>query len=33
MQEQKGEAADYFFSNDYLQQELIPHGGSTQSMF
>lgn len=30
MQEQKGETADYFFSNDYIQQELTSHGVSVQ---
>jgi hypothetical protein len=32
VQEQKGETADYFFSDDYLQQELTPCGDSTQSI-
>jgi len=26
MQKQKGKTAGYFFSNDYFQQVLTPHG-------
>jgi hypothetical protein len=32
MQKQKGETADYFFSNDYFQQVLAPCGISAQSV-
>ena len=32
MQKQKGETADYFFSDDYFQQELTTNDRSIQSM-